>query len=198
MAHDPHVLARNARRLISSVPSPRPPPSAGVLGGAHVRRRGGGPHIRFPASTQIRRLPRTHEGPGQRSGGRLRRQRGQRHHHSGDGAKIAPRTQSHLAAYICVFVYISCKKETLEFSTSYIFFCTICNANEVCGNGLFCVFEKHTHASLFGTTYIFLSKLKEEESKRIVVKPFVKLLCHISTYDEPFLCFYILILHTYG
>lgn len=139
MTHDSHVLAW---RLISAVLSP---PLAGVLGGAHVRRRGGGPHIRFPASTQIRRLPRTHEGPGQRSGGRLRRQRGQRHHHSGDGAKIAPRTQSHLAAYICVFVYISCKKETLEFSTSFIFFCTICNANEVCGNGLFYVFEKHTH-----------------------------------------------------
>lgn len=52
---------------------------------------------------------------------------------------------------------------------------------------------------MFGTTYISLSKkfiqtdAWDEKSKRIMVEPFIKLLCHISAYDEPFVCLYILI-----
>lgn len=93
----------------------------GVLGGAHVRRCGGSPHIRFPACTQIRRLPRTHEGPGQRPGGRLWRQWRQQHHHSGDDTKIAPWTHSHLAPYVCEFVYISCKKKLLNLARLFLY-----------------------------------------------------------------------------
>lgn len=87
---------------------------AGILGGAYVRRAGGSPYLRFPACTQIWRLPRTHEGPAQRSGGRLRCQRGQRQHHSGDGIEIVSWTHNHLVAYIYVFCLYSCKKKLLN------------------------------------------------------------------------------------
>lgn len=179
---------------------PSPPP-AGVLGGAHVRRCGGGPHIRFPASTQIRRLPRTHEGPGQRSGGRLWRQRGQRHHHSGDGAKIAPWTQSHLAAYICVFVYISCKKKLLNLARLlFFFFVLFVMPMRIVVTGYFVSLKNtHTHTLLcLAPLYIFYPNWRKKSRRGLWWNHLLNLLCHISTYDEPFLCLSILILHTYG
>lgn len=81
---------------------------AGVLGGAHVRRCGSSSHIRFLAVAQIRRLPRAHEGPGQRPGGRLRGQRSQRHH-SGDGDKVVLRSHNRLVPYVHVYTCVKTK-----------------------------------------------------------------------------------------